>query len=77
MRLFVINNQNYKLQKVGTQSKERIMGWTEILLIVACVAIVSSVVVTSVVRKHKRKKNGGCGGGCGGSCDGCPYCDHK
>lgn len=42
----------------------------EILLIIACVAIVGSVLTTSIIRKRKNKKSGGCSGCCGD----CPYC---
>lgn len=42
------------------------MGIWEILLIVACVALVVGVIVFSLIKK----KNGKCGGGCSD----CPYC---
>lgn len=46
------------------------MGVPEILLIVACVGIVVSVVVCSIVRKKKHK------GGCCGDCSCCSECCH-
>ncbi len=43
------------------------MFW-EILLIVACVAIVVSVIVTSIINKKKGKTSCGC------DCSSCSYC---
>ena len=43
----------------------------EILLIVACVAVVVGVVIATVIRKIKGKSSCGCD--CG-SCNACPHC---
>ena len=45
------------------------MGVLEILLIVACAAIVISVITVSVIRKKQGKSSCDCG------CSSCPYCD--
>ena len=47
------------------------MGVWEILLIIACVAIVVGVIVSRVIAKKKGKSSCDCG--CS-SCDACRYC---
>lgn len=46
------------------------MGIPEIILIIACVAVVSGVAITSAIRK----KQGKCSGGCGCDCANCHLC---
>lgn len=48
------------------------MGWKEIVLIVACVAVVAAVAITSYIRK----KQGKCSGDCGGDCSHCSRCSY-
>ncbi len=48
------------------------MGIPEIILIVACAAVVIGVAVASVIRK----KQGKCSGDCGGDCSHCSGCTH-
>lgn len=50
------------------------MGLPEILLIIACAAIVIGVITASVVRKKRGKSSCGCGGECTGCCR-CSLCD--
>lgn len=47
------------------------MTWAEILLIVACAAIVIGVTVCAVIRKKKGKCSCDCE-----SCSHCAYCSH-
>ena len=49
------------------------LGVWEILLIIACAAIVISFVVVSIVRKKKGKPSIGCDG----CCEHCSGCCHK
>ena len=48
------------------------MGWKEIVLIVACVAVVAAVAITSYIRK----KQGKCSGDCGWDCSHCSRCSY-
>ncbi len=48
------------------------MGVPEIILIIACAAVVVGVAVVSVIRK----KQGKCSGDCGGDCSHCSGCTH-
>lgn len=48
------------------------MGIPEIILIIACAAVVIGVAVASVIRK----KQGKCSGDCGGDCSHCSGCTH-
>lgn len=48
------------------------MGPFEILLIVACAAVVISVSVVSIIRKKQGKHDCDCGGDCA-HCSGCQY----
>ncbi len=51
------------------------MGLLEIILIVFCVAVVVSVIVTSIIRKKKGKTSCGCDSS---SCSYCSSCNsHK
>ena len=52
------------------------MGLPEILLIIACAAVVIGVITASVVRKKRGKSSYGCGGECSGCC-GCSLCGGK
>ena len=48
------------------------MGVPEIILIIACAAVVVGVAVVSGIRK----KQGKCSGDCGGDCSHCSGCTH-
>ena len=48
------------------------MGWKEIVLIIACVAIVIGVAITSYIKK----KQGKCSGDCGRDCSHCYHCSY-
>ena len=52
------------------------MGVPEIILIIACAAVVVGVAVVSVIRKKQGKCSGDCGGDCGGDCSHCSGCTH-